>query len=310
MPSLRYPLFVQNERLLADTYAGPLFIWDIDKTYLATAFSSLSGLLRIPLEFAVDKRAIPGMSIVLRACRHGPTDSYACVPLYFLSASPRQLRHVIAHKMLLDGVEYDGFIFKDWLRAWLSGGLSRLTEQLGFKLCGLLSARVQHLNAIEYLVGDDTEQDALVFSLYAQLLLPAALPHALEPALKRAGMAARERTLVLDLAERLPVPHGCVGRAYIHLERQTPPEAFAELGELVVPVHGAFELALALYHDGLIRAQAVRDVAQAVCAPRGPASWQTGLATACARQFLTPAHAATLRPLLEGPDVPETPPRI
>ena len=61
-----YPLQVHDHRSLPDGYSGPVFIWDIDKTYLSTQFSSLRGLGRIPLEFAVDKQAIAGMPEVLR----------------------------------------------------------------------------------------------------------------------------------------------------------------------------------------------------------------------------------------------------
>ena len=43
-----------NERRIAPDYAGDVLIWDIDKTYLDTHFSSFRGLLRIPLELAVD----------------------------------------------------------------------------------------------------------------------------------------------------------------------------------------------------------------------------------------------------------------
>ena len=56
---LRYPLAVFNDRDLPRDYAGPVFVWDVDKTYLSTRFSSSSGLARIPIEFSVDKVAIP-----------------------------------------------------------------------------------------------------------------------------------------------------------------------------------------------------------------------------------------------------------
>ena len=50
----RYPLSVKDERQYQSGFSGRVFICDIDKTYLATAFSSLSGLLKIPFEFAID----------------------------------------------------------------------------------------------------------------------------------------------------------------------------------------------------------------------------------------------------------------
>ncbi|MEM7679195.1 MAG: hypothetical protein AAF449_24725, partial [Myxococcota bacterium] len=92
-----------NERKLAPDYEGRLLIWDIDKTYLNTQFSSFWGLARIPFEGAIDKEAIPGAVPLIRALRHGPSTSSEIVPLYFISGSPLQLRPTIERKMLLDG---------------------------------------------------------------------------------------------------------------------------------------------------------------------------------------------------------------
>lgn len=88
----RYPLRINDERVLPDGYDGPVYVWDIDKTYLSTHFSSLHGLARIPLEFAVDKVAIPGMPELLRGLRKGAGPHYAGHPLYFVSASPPSSR--------------------------------------------------------------------------------------------------------------------------------------------------------------------------------------------------------------------------
>src|SRR5437868_8900070 len=93
-----------NERRLTAEYRGDILLWDIDKTYLDTRFSSMRGLLAIPFEFAIDKRTIPGAAVLLRALRRGSGEESALVPLYFISGSPPQLRRVVERKMLLDGV--------------------------------------------------------------------------------------------------------------------------------------------------------------------------------------------------------------
>ena len=111
-----YPLSQDEQREYVNGFDGDVFVWDIDKTYLDTHFSSMKGMARIPVEFAIDKRAIPGMPEVLRGLRRGPGPGFACAPLYFVSASPPQIRGVVQRKMLMDGVEYDGIIFKDWLK--------------------------------------------------------------------------------------------------------------------------------------------------------------------------------------------------
>jgi len=260
----RYPLSTEDERELPEGYAGPAFIWDIDKTYLSTAFSSLRGLLSIPLEFAVDKIAIPGMPEVIRALRRGPGEGYEGSPLYFVSASPPQLRGVLEHKMLMDGVEYDGITSKDWLRCLLEGRPGRLREQVGFKICALLSGRLNRPMSREYLFGDDVEDDTAAFDLYARMINGEISPGEAADAMRSEGVKRDDRRCAFALLETLPRKLGRVERFYIHLARNTPPEKFAEYGDRVVPVRGAGQLALSLFESGLVDSSAVEDVFEAI----------------------------------------------
>src|SRR5512137_2840607 len=106
-----YPLERLNERELPRSYRGPVFLWDIDKTYLDTRFSKLKDLLSTALEFAIDKQALPGTVELLRGIRQGRSGR-ELQPLYFISASPRQMLRVLAKKMTIDGVAYDGITLK------------------------------------------------------------------------------------------------------------------------------------------------------------------------------------------------------
>lgn len=259
-----YPLAVDDQRDLPDDYSGPLFVWDVDKTYLSTHFSSLKGLSRIPLEFAVDKAAIPGMPEVLRGLRKGVGPDVACSPLYFISASPVQLREVLEHKMLLDGVEYDGIILKDWFKTIASLRPGRLKENLGYKLNALLSCRLLHPMAEEYLFGDDVEDDAEAFYLYNRILTRKISPVDLDERLSEKGVKRDDRLMVKDKAEDLPRKRGRVKRAFIHLQLRTPPERFKEYGRLVVPVRGACQLSLALDELDLVGPDTVRRACKAV----------------------------------------------
>jgi hypothetical protein len=255
---------VDDQREFSADYDGLVFVWDIDKTYLKTQFSSLKGLSRIPVEFAVDKRAIAGMPEVLRGLRRGPGPGYACAPLYFVSASPPQLRPVLERKMLLDGVEHDGIIFKDWVRALAGLRPGRLREQIGFKLCALLTGRERRPRSRELLFGDDVEADAEAFDLYARLVskeIPAA---EVDGALDAAGVAADDRACIRDLLDGLPAERGTVERIFIHLERNTAPAAFERYGGRVAPVGGGAQLALALYGLGYVRAEDVQLAIEAV----------------------------------------------
>jgi hypothetical protein len=265
-----YPLAVFDDRTLPSGYAGPVFIWDIDKTYLSTRFSSLGGLLRIPIEFSVDKVAIPGMPEVLRGLRRGPGPSYACTPVYFVSAGPPQLRRTIENKMLIDGVEHDGITFKDWKRTLLDLRPGRLREQIGYKLNALLEGRERRPNAVEYLFGDDVEADAEAYSLYARIISGELRAGTAEAAMAAAGVALDDRRCVRELLDRVELMPGVVGRIFIHLEAGRDPSSFAPLGDIVVPVRGAYQLALALLSMDLIDAMAVRQALDAVSSAPGP----------------------------------------
>lgn len=271
----RYPLDLDDQRAYPPDFDGNVFVWDIDKTYLETRFSSLKGLARIPVEFAIDKRAIPGMPEVLRGLRRGPGPEFACAPLYFVSASPPQMRRVVEHKMLRDGVEYDGTTFKDWLGAVARLTPWRLREHVGFKVCAFLTGRLQRPRSVEYLFGDDVERDAWAFHLYSRLLAARLQPAEADVALADAGVRPEDRHCVQDLLERLGPDTGRVARAYIHLDAGSPPTRFADLAPLVVPVRGAVQLGLALLEEGLLGADAVRQAAEAVGTARSPAEVET-----------------------------------
>jgi hypothetical protein len=259
-----YPLRVDDQRTLPEGYAGPVFIWDIDKTYLSTHFSSLQGLSRIPFEFAVDKEAISGMPEVLRGIRRGPGPGYACAPLYFVTASPPQLRGVLEHKMILDGVEFDGITFKDWWKLMKGGRPKRFLDQVGFKVCALLEGRQRRPLAAEYLFGDDAERDADAFSLYARLLHEGVSREEATDRMAENGMREDNRRCALALLERLPEKRGKVKKIFIHLEQRTPPEQFERYGRLVCPVRGGFQLSLVLFALDLVDEDTVRQCRDAM----------------------------------------------
>ncbi len=252
-----YPLNQEDQRSYPPGFDGAVFVWDIDKTYLSTQFSSLKGMSRIPFEFAIDKQAIAGMPEVLRGLRRGPGPDYAAAPLYFVSASPPQIRGIVERKMLLDGVEYDGITFKDWAKTLFQLRPGRLREQVGFKLCALLATRQNRPQSREYLFGDNAETDAEAFCLYARLLSPTLSASAADAEMAAAGVKPDDRRCVLDLLSNLGPARGRVEKIFIHQVRASAPERFAKLQPAVSPVQGGYQLALACFELGLLDAQAV-----------------------------------------------------
>lgn len=246
-----------NHRALAE-HKGDVFVWDIDKTYLDTRFSSLRGLLTIPLELAVDKRAIPGAVPLLRAIRRGPGPKSAITPLYFVSGSPRQLRPVIEQKMTLDGVDFDGITFKDHVALLRALRLSGLLAQVGYKLLALLLYRLEaHPSATWWLVGDDIEADESVFSIFRDVCL-GLRDNELDQAMRKLGAHADERRQCVLLANRLPTSTPTVSGIFIHLASGRAPKSPASPG--VFQTSSFLQVALVLAASGRIQGRDLRAI--------------------------------------------------
>ncbi len=194
-----------------------VFVWDIDKTYLDTRFSSLRGLLAIPFELAVDKHAVAGTVPLLRALRTGPEPSAPRFsPLYFVSGSPAHLRGVVEKKMTLDGVQFDGITFKDQLGLLLAGRPQAIAEQVGYKLGALLLLRSQLPARVRFcLFGDDVEKDMQAFLLFGAVCA-GLRGAALRQELRRAGAHWPEVDAVVEAAAALVPESDPVERVFIH----------------------------------------------------------------------------------------------
>ncbi|MBN2359147.1 MAG: hypothetical protein JXR83_06815 [Deltaproteobacteria bacterium] len=254
-----------RDRRLDAAFCGDILIWDIDKTYLNTHFSTWRGLLAIPFEFAVDKEALPGTVALLHGLRHGPDLETRQTPLYFVSASPPQLRAVLTRKMVLDGVEYDGLTFKDQLGLLGRGRWRELRHQLGYKLAALLQLRAELPAGCRLLLfGDNAEDDADIFALFAATCA-GVRGRALESRLRDRGATAQAAQALTELASRLPVAD-CVERCYLHLVRPAPLAAYDQHHPLLVATRDALEQALHLAQSGRLRQRDVEEVGREMIA--------------------------------------------
>jgi len=305
-----FPVDRVDNRVFADGWAGTVVICDIDRTYLNTRFSSLKGMARIPVEFAVDKRDIAGMVPLLQELRRGPAADSRFTPLYFLSASPPQMRSVLERKMLMDGIEHDGTTFKDWPAVLRSGKLRRFKEQLGFKITALLHGRMAlPRGAREVLIGDDLESDPLAFALYADILAGRVPLEGLPRLLTGLGVGRQDAWGIADLKRMLPDVDG-VQRAFIRLERNEP-EALHAFFPGVLPCRDAFQMALAMHADGMLSTAGVARVGRGV-ADRGASAVDLAarLTEAVRHGYLPPDRARELGPLLEQADLLDPAPPI
>jgi hypothetical protein len=236
--------------------------WDLDKTYLRTEFDTVRDLLRTALERPEQKQTVPGASTLLREiARTGAS-------IHILSGSPEQLRAKLEQKLRLDGARWDTFTLKPNLRNVLRLRFRAVRDQLGYKLPALLGARATLASmrgpdgglVREVLIGDDAESDALVYSIYADVVAGRlddrdvehllTLSHAYQDAIASAVRYAR-------LVERGDV----VERILIHLDRQSPPSEFVPYGPRVVPFYNYLQAAFVLEEDGRLPPEAVLKVA-------------------------------------------------
>lgn len=295
-----YPLRLVDERPLPADWSGPVHVWDVDRTYLDTDLSSLRGLLRLPLEMAIDKRTVPGVVDVLRECRRGPGPRPAQVPLYFVSASPPQLEGVLRRRMLLDGLEPDGLVLKDQLRLARGLQFQRLRSQVEYKLTALwrLLARLPS-GAELVLAGDDWESDSLVFARLAAAQRGELAGAALEQALRASGVrdAPRLRALADAAAGR-----GRVRLACVLLTRGREPRDVESFGPPLRAARDALQLAAVLLDDGLIAEAGLDRVARGMAERwrRRRDALERTVLDAAGRELLRPATLAVLRRAVRG----------
>ncbi len=249
-----------NDRKIDSDYTGDILLWDIDKTYLDTHFSSFRGLLGIPFELAVDKEPVAGAVPLLRGLRHGPHTQSAITPLYFVSGSPVQMRKVIERRMTFDGVDFDGITFKDQLGLLLAGRPRGIKEQVGYKLKALLSYRAETpAHARWLLFGDDVESDAEVFGLFGDVCA-GLRDAALERRLNDFGVHSADRAQILSIADSLAVTDDPVDCIFIHLSNNSDPAKFVH--PKVFPTRSYVQTAILLFSQGRLRERTLGAVAQ------------------------------------------------
>lgn len=289
---MAYPIDRVSYRTLDPDWEGQVFIADIDRTYLATRFSSLKGMARIPFEGAEEKRDIAGMAQLFREIRRGPGEATRETPLFFVSASPKQLRPVIERKMALDGIDCDGTTFKDWTRILRGIRFKRIKEQIGFKLTALLTSRgTLPEGAHEILIGDDLETDPLTYALYADTLAGRIPISDLPRVLRMNGVGESDAVQIAAMRRELKPGRGVL-RAFIRQEKHRSSDALQMFGPGVFGCLGAFQIALSIWALGSISLAGVGRVASDLVA-RGidPSTFPPRLADLVRRAVLDAEQA-------------------
>lgn len=234
--------------------------FDLDKTYLRSDFETLSDLVGNILERPDQKRPVPGASILLHEIRA----SHA--RLHVLSGSPEQMRSSITSRLRIDGVNLDELTLKPNLQNLLTFRFRALKDQLGYKLGALFKTSLTETRQgfcarRELLVGDDSEADAFVYCLYADVRQGRIDLEMLARVLEEGELYDRDRKQTLELArEAYATASDEHFLILIHLDRQTPPSKFAPFGPRVVPFFNYAQAALVLLDQGLLDADAAHRI--------------------------------------------------
>ena len=242
-----------------------VYVWDLDKTYLDTAFETIRGLLRTLREKAFQKRNVPGTGTLVRALRDDWQERHKGrkdFPIYFITASPPQLERKIHDKLAFDGIYPFGLFCKDNLQNLAPKRLWRLTQQVGYKLQALLQLRL-HLsdNVRQILWGDDSEADAIIYSLYSDLCARRLDEREARQILRHFKVVGHQVDTILRLLEDIP-KQDPVEKVYINLAADTDADYYLKFGRRTLPTYNTFELALDLFQDKRLGAPQVVKVAK------------------------------------------------
>ncbi|NCN27930.1 hypothetical protein GW915_10180 [bacterium] len=244
-------------------YDGFVFISDIDKTYLITQIDSLGGLIKAALEAPEGKENVPGFAILLRALRRGAAPEARANPLFFVSASPPQMRQKLLAKMEYDGLEHEGIILKDQFKHVRKADFKKLYEQIGYKVSALLSVW-NELPAKSKLIffGDDSESDAIIFSLFSEILAKSVKPAKLVELLKFLGVSRVDAIKIGWVARGVKTPVFPVRAAFINLVTGTSPDYYTKISPFFMASENTLQSALCFWEKGLIRTRALRSIAR------------------------------------------------
>ncbi len=193
----QYPLGFGRLRILPENYEGFIIISDIDKTFLNTKFEDRQGLLETLLERIENKKPITGMDSFFRVIKRYD------YPLIFISASPSFFHRVLEGVFKRYNIPIEGlylkkinnpvsnisnkivqvvFNFNEYLNQSINEMLNRsikflnatmqsMVDQTAYKLIVLLKLRkMQPTFSKEIFIGDNTESDFLIITLYQILL--------------------------------------------------------------------------------------------------------------------------------------------
>ncbi len=238
-----------------------VFIWDLDKTYLDTKWETIRGLIRTAFEKGEKKKNIPGAKALVLGLQSHFGQS---LPIFFVSASPPQMIKSIYDKLTYDGLKPLGFLSKDNLKNVRPGKFKFLNKQIGYKLQALMELRLRLQKNVKMICfGDDSESDALVYSLFSDISSHRITDREAREILRQLDVLESRIDLVLELRDMLDTDDP-VERVYINLETDTDPDYYDKFGRRLFVMEDSFQTAVDLYQYDFIKVEDVLAVAKAI----------------------------------------------
>lgn len=236
-----------------------VFVWDLDKTYLDTKWETIRGLIRTAFERGDKKKNIPGIKSLVQSMQSHYGDH---LPLFFVSASPPQMIKAIFEKLTFDGLQPLGFLSKDNLRNVFPGKFQLLNKQIGYKLQALMELRLRLKKNVKMICfGDDSESDAIVYSLFSDLCAHRITDREAKEVLAHLMVMPEQMDLILELRDMLDAEDP-VERIYINLETDTDPEYYDKFGRRLFAMEDSFQTAVDLFQYDFIKGEDVIEVAK------------------------------------------------
>lgn len=261
-------------QLLSNDYQGSVVRSDIDLTYLDTHFTRKRDMLKLLTQKGSERKTLPAMEKVYAALRRGASGTEDR-GLVFVSGSPRFFKRVLELKMQIDSVDHNGIMLKPFdeiahtqiINLDPEKIVSALKEQVGYKLGHLLRGRLElPPKASEILLGDDSEADFVVYSIYHRLMIGEIEGENAKKELLRGGVDAEQIPVLLELAAKVRATlNGLHPVKAIYINLTGFPNAKLAVKDWRIPDlsrehQGAWPLILDLYEEGFVSKESVSTV--------------------------------------------------
>ncbi len=229
-----------------------IYVWDLDKTYLDTHWQSVRDIFRASFADNYHRNNVPGTATLvnsLKQCWEQKNGQQKPFPIFFITASPPQMEKKIREKLLADEILPLGIFFKDNLRNLWPGRFWKLRQHVGYKVTALMYLRTLLKKEIsQVLWGDDSETDAVIYSLYSDICSRRLQGDECEKVLKSFQVSPEQVQRIFATQAQIEAMDP-VEKIYINLAVDTDPEYYMKFGRRMLPSYNSMQTSLDLFQD-------------------------------------------------------------